>query len=509
MDGVVTSRPRIGVYAVNSLVLIPSPPRRCDNFIAGEFKAPRSGDYLPVHSPYTGERIGEVALSSSADVEGVVAAAHAAFPGWRATPVKERAQRLFMFRQILLGRLDEFAHRAAAEAGKTVAEGRAEIQKGIEVVEFALSLQNLDTGNLLEVSRGVTCHSAREPLGVVAGVAPFNFPGMVPMWMFPIAIALGNCFVLKPSEKVPLTASYLAEAMREAGFPPGVFSLVNGARQAVEALVDHPLVKAVGFVGSTPIARALYTRATALGKRALCLGGAKNHLILVPDADEDVTVRGIVDSFTGCAGQRCMAASLLLAVGDVEALLEKIVARARALVPGECLGAIIDRAAHDRITAVIGAAAANGATLRLDGRNSPAPTGYEGGTWLGPTIIDHAAEGMACVEQEIFGPVLTILRYPSLAEALAKEARSPFGNATSVFTTSGRVAHHVATTATAGMVGINIGVPVPREPFSFGGTKDSKFGHGDITGEASLDLWSNLKKVTTKWSEQKDATWMS
>jgi len=332
---------------------------------------------------------------------------------------------------------------------------------------------------------------------------------MVPMWMFPIALALGNSFVLKPSEKVPLTASFLAEAMRDAGFPPGVFSLANGSREAVEALIDHPLVKAIGFVGSTPIARALYTRATALGKRALCLGGAKNHVILVPDADEGVTTRGVVDSFTGCAGQRCMAASLLLAVGDVDPLIEKIVARARALLPGDCLGAIIDRAAHSRIAAIIGAAEKEGAKLILDGRTVPAPKGYENGYWLGPTIIDHAKEGMACVETEIFGPVLTIMRCSSLGDALAKEARSPFGNATSVFTTSGKVAHHVASTATSGMVGINIGVPVPREPFSFGGTKDSKFGQGDITGEGSLDLWSNQKKVTTKWSEQKDATWMS
>jgi malonate-semialdehyde dehydrogenase (acetylating)/methylmalonate-semialdehyde dehydrogenase len=288
-----------------------------------------------------------------------------------------------------------------------------------------------------------------------------------------------------------------------------VFSLANGSRAAVEALIDNPHVKAVGFVGSTPVARAVYTRATSLGKRALCLGGAKNHIILVPDADEGVTVRGVVDSFTGCAGQRCMAASLLLAVGDVEHLIEKIVARARALTPGDCLGAIIDGAAKQRISAIIGEAAAQGAALRLDGRLSPAPKGYESGHWLGPTVIDNAKEGMSCVETEIFGPVLTIMRCNSLAEALAKEARSPYGNATSVFTTSGAVAHHIASAATSGMVGINIGVPVPREPFSFGGTKDSKFGQGDITGAGALDFWSNQKKITTKWNEQKDATWMS
>lgn len=494
---------------MTQLVNIPSTPHRCDNFVGGEFRAPSSGEYLPVHSPYTGKAIGEVALSNATDVDAVVSAAYAAFPAWRATPSKERAQKLFAFREILLKRLDEFAHRAAAEAGKTVAEGRAEIQKGIEVVEFALSLQNLDAGGIMEVSRGVTCQYRREPLGVVAGIAPFNFPGMVPMWMFPIAIALGNCFLLKPSEKVPLTASFLAEAMREAGFPAGVFSLANGSRTAVEALIENPHVKAVGFVGSTPVARAVYTRATALGKRALCLGGAKNHIILVPDADEGVTVRGVVDSFTGCAGQRCMAASLLLAVGDVEQLIEKIVARARALTPGDCLGAIIDGAAKQRISAIISEAASQGATIRLDGRSSPAPKGYESGHWLGPTIIDNAKEGMSCVETEIFGPVLTIMRFHSLADAMAKEARSPYGNATSVFTTSGAVAHHVASSATSGMVGINIGVPVPREPFSFGGTKDSKFGQGDITGAGALDFWSNQKKITTKWNEQKDATWMS
>lgn len=481
----------------------------CDHWIEGRSQTPATGEYLEVKSPYTGATIGRAALGNVADVDSAVMAARRAFPAWRATPAKERAQLLFRFRDLVLDRIDEIANLAAAESGKTFPEAKAEVLKGIEVTEFALSLQNMDSGGAMDVSRGVSCEFRREPLGVVVGIVPFNFPAMVPMWMYPIALAVGNCFILKPSEKVPLTSQIMARLTAEAGFPAGVFSLVNGSREAVEALIDHKDVQAVGFVGSSPVAEAIYQRATAKGKRALCLGGAKNPLLVVPDADESITVRGVVDSFTGCAGQRCMAASLMLAVGDVDHLIQKITVAASQLKLGPGMGAIIDTAAIDRIRRHVDQAEKTGARIIVDGRKAKAPDGFSGGNWFGPTIIDQANMTMACAREEIFGPVLTIIRVPTLAEAMQIESDNPFGNATSVFTTSGAVARFVSENATSGMVGINIGVPVPREPFSFGGTKISKFGQGDITGESSLDFWSQLKKITTKWALQADASWMS
>ena len=481
--------------------------RECENFVGGAFT--RAKQTAEVHSPWTGEVIGRVAMSTPAEVEAAVAAAAKAFPLWRATPLKERTSKLFKFRELVLAKLDFLANVAALEAGKTVAEARAGIMKGLEVTEFALSLQNMDSGGAMDVSRGVTCEYRREPLGVVVGIAPFNFPAMVPMWMYPIAVTLGNCFILKPSEKVPMTSQWMAELMHEAGFPAGVFQLVNGGKTAVEALIDHPSVQAVGFVGSTPVAKSLYARATSQGKRALCLGGAKNHLLVVPDADEKITVRGVVDSFTGCAGQRCMAASLMLAVGSVDHLISKIASAAAALELGPQMGAIIDKSALERIHAAIAEAEKQGAKILVDGRKATPSKGYENGHWLGATIIDQASPDMQCVKTEIFGPVMTIIRVKNLTDAMALEAKSPFGNATSVFTTSGSVAKFVTENATSGMIGVNIGVPVPREPFSFGGSKESKFGPCDITGESSLEFWSQRKKITIKWAEQADATWMS
>ena len=381
--------------------------------------------------------------------------------------------------------------------------------KGLEVTEYALSIQNLDQGGLLEVSRGVTCSVRREPLGVVLGITPFNFPAMVPFWMYPIALAAGNAFILKPSEKVALTTQKIGELISQAGFPGGVFSVVNGGSKAVERLIDHPGVKAVAFVGSTPAAKLVYARASAHNKRALCLGGAKNHLIIVPDADERVTVPGVVNSFTGCCGQRCMAASLLIAVGDSEKLIQKITSEAKRLALGSSMGALIDRDALARVVAIISRAEAQGARLLIDGRHATPPKDFSAGNWIGPTIIDYARPEWECAQAEIFGPVLTIVRVNTLSEALDLERSSPYGNATSVFTTSGAIAREVSDRATSGMVGVNIGVPVPREPFSFGGTKESKFGHGDITGYEGLSFWTDLKKVTTKWTLESDQTWMS
>jgi malonate-semialdehyde dehydrogenase (acetylating)/methylmalonate-semialdehyde dehydrogenase len=494
------------------LVDVPRTTPHCQNLIGGRWvpaQRQSAASVREVISPYTGAVVGRVELSTAADVDAAVAAARAAFPAWAAMPCKERSRPLFRFRELLLQHLAELANTAALEAGKTRAEAKAGLEKGIEVVEFALALQNLNEGAALEVSRGVRCEGRQEPLGVVAGITPFNFPAMVPLWMFPIALTVGNCFILKPSEKVPLTAARMGALMLEAGYPPGVFSIVNGDKDAALALADHADVVALAFVGSTAAARAIYTRATAQGKRALCLGGAKNHILVVPDADPEITVRGVVDSFTGCAGQRCMASSALLAVGPVDKLVDAIVARAATIQIGAGMGALIERAARDRIVGAIDRAEAAGATIALDGRRPQPPAGYEGGHWLAPTVIDRARPDMECARAELFGPVLTVIRVANLEEALAIEAQSPYGNATSVFTTSGAVARLVSERATSGMVGINVGVPVPREPFSFGGAKDSKFGAGDITGRPGVEFWTRWKKVTTKWDLQPDATWMS
>jgi malonate-semialdehyde dehydrogenase (acetylating)/methylmalonate-semialdehyde dehydrogenase len=462
-----------------------------------------------VESPYTGDVIGAVPDSAAEDVNEVVVVAARAQSAWGATPVKERVRPLQRFHELVTRYSETLAHEVARESGKTRAEALAGIQRGLEVVEFATSLPNLDRGGALEVSRGVTCEYRREPLGVVAGITPFNFPAMVPLWMFPIALAVGNAFVLKPSEKVPLSACLLGEWLLEAGLAPGLFSVVHGGAPVVEALVDHPLVRALGFVGSTPVARAVHARATALGKRALCLGGAKNHLIVAPDADETFTVKGVVDSFTGCAGQRCMAASVLVLVGEAERFVAPIVELASRIELGRDMGALIDAPARARLVSAIEEAEREGARVVLDGRSARAPAGSERGHWLGPTVLDGVRPEMACAERELFGPVLAVIRVANIDAALALERASEYGNALSIFTTSGALARYVAEHATSGMVGVNVGVPVPRDPFSFGGTKASKFGQGDITGPAGIELWSNLKKITTKWAPQRDANWMS
>jgi malonate-semialdehyde dehydrogenase (acetylating)/methylmalonate-semialdehyde dehydrogenase len=495
--------------AVSSLVRLPVAPIQGGNLIAGRFERPEGLPCIDVFSPYTGALLGSVPDSGPAQVAAAVAAASAAHKGWAATPIKERTAPLFRFRELVLARLDELSHSAARESGKTVEEARAGLLKGVEVVEFALSLQNLDTGAALEVSRGVRCEVRREPLGVVCGVTPFNFPAMVPMWMFPIAITLGNAFILKPSEKVPLTALLLGELMLEAGYPPGVFSLVHGARGAVEALLEHPQVRACGFVGSSKVAAQVYARGAALGKRVLALGGAKNTLILAPDADPALAIGGIVASFTGCAGQRCMAGSLLVAVGDCEALIDGIVETAQHVQLGRDMGAIIDAGALERLEGAVQQALREGAKLRLDGRRPTAPYGHEGGYWLKPCVLDRVPPESAAAREELFGPVLSIVRVDNLQQALEIEQQSPYGNATSVFTQSGAVAQLVSEAASSGMIGINVGVPVPREPFSFGGTKSSRFGHGDITGMGGVELWTQLKKVTAKWAKAPDGTWMS
>jgi malonate-semialdehyde dehydrogenase (acetylating)/methylmalonate-semialdehyde dehydrogenase len=499
---------KVADSARETLVRLPPAPIDCHNFAGRDLVGAEGHARVDVTSPYTGARIGSIPASDAKAVASVVGAAREAARPWGATPIKERTVPLFRFRELVLKGLDELGHGAAAECGKTVDEAKAGILKGVEVVEYALSLQNLEVGGSLEVSRGVRCESRREPLGVVCGITPFNFPAMVPMWMFPIAITLGNAFILKPSEKVPLTAAKLAELMFDAGYPEGVFSLAHGGRETVEALLAHPDVSAYGFVGSTRVASEVYARGAALGKRVLALGGAKNTMILAPDADPEVAVGAIVASFTGCAGQRCMAGSLLVAVGDCDRLLDRIVLAAKSVRLGRDMGAIIDADARKRLESAIARGVAEGAELRLDGRSPPPPAGYERGHWLAPTILDNVKADGFCARHELFGPVLSIVRVPNIDAALAIEHASPYGNATSVFTQNGAIAAQIAERAESGMIGINVGVPVPREPFSFGGSKSSRFGHGDITGAGGVELWTKLKKITTKWAPVANGTWM-
>ncbi len=487
---------------------LPDSPIICHNFVGGEWLIGESS-VQDVLSPYNGKKIGQVSIPSQKQIDSAIRKADVAQKSWAKLPIKERSKILFQFRQILLRDQDEIAHLKSSESGKTFDEAKAGLMKGIEVLEYALAIQNLDLGGKVEVSRGVSCEFRREALGVIANITPFNFPAMVPMWTIPIALALGNAYVWKPSDKTPLTALKITNSLKEAGVPAGVFTVLHGTAATVDAIIDHPCVKAIGFVGSTKVAKIVYGRGTALGKRVLALGGAKNHIVLLPDANPDLTGIGISDSFTGCAGQRCMAASVLLAVGQVDQHLEKIVARARSLVLGDTMGAIITRGQVEFLHAAIGRAEKAGAKILLDGRTATPPKGFEGGNWLGPTIIDHVSAGSEASTNELFGPILSIIRCKDITHAMQIENSSEYGNACSVFTSNGGLADRVIREASTGMVGVNVGVPVPREPFSFGGINASKFGQGDITGPYSLDLWSNMKKITVKWELQGDSNWMS
>ena len=477
------------------------------NYVGGAFVAP-DVPVVDVYDPSSGEVISRVPMSSAREVDAAVRSARAAAPEWAATPIKERVQVFFRYKALLEHHIDELAALVTEENGKTAGEARAEVLKAAELTEFACSLPQIVTGEVLEVSRGVECRVERFPVGVVASVTPFNFPNMVPNWSIPNAIVLGNCVVLKPSELVPLSARRIAELLAEAGLPSGVLQIVHGGQQAVEALCDHPDVGALSFVGSTKIAKVVYRRATGNLKRCLALGGAKNHLIVVPDADREMTASNVVASMSGCAGQRCMAASVMVAVSETDHIIARMVEHARAMVPGRDVGPVISAAARERITRYIDDAEAAGATVLVDGRGARVP-GREGGYFLGPTIIDHVTPDMAIAREEVFGPVLAIVRARDVDEALAVENASPYGNAASVFTESGGVARRVMERASAGMVGVNVGVPVPREPFSFGGWNDSKFGAGDITGRGSIEFWTQAKKMTTKWNREAGVNWMS
>jgi malonate-semialdehyde dehydrogenase (acetylating) / methylmalonate-semialdehyde dehydrogenase len=478
------------------------------NFIDGKFIEPTDQKTMDVISPIDGRKLSTVPLSSAEELDQAVASATRAFASWSRTPIKERVQVFFKYKFLLEENMQELAQLVHEENGKTIGEAIAEIEKCVELTEFACSLPQLVTGEILEVSKGVECRTEHVPLGVVASIVPFNFPSMVPNWTIPNAIALGNCMILKPSEKVPLSAGRIAELLKQAGLPDGVFNIVHGDVSIVEAICDHSGIEAVSFVGSTKVAKLVYQRATNNFKRCLALGGAKNHLMVMPDAIPGMTAQNVSASMSGCAGQRCMAASAMVAVGEVDHIIQKIVEEASKMVPGENLGAVINKESKERIERYITQAEQQGAKILLDGRNTVV-SGKESGCYVGPTVIDHVKPEMAIAKEEVFGPVISIMRTKTVDEALAIENANPYGNAASVFTQNGGVARYIIERASAGMIGVNVGVPVPREPFSFGGWNESKFGVGDITGKSSIEFFTRLKKSTVKWNPEAGVNWMS
>lgn len=477
------------------------------NFINGEQIVGSNGT-LDVYSPLDGSIISQVPIASLSELDKAVDAARNAFKSWSEMPIKERTQVFFKYRNLLEENIEELTNLVSEENGKTYSEAKAEVLKSIELTEFACSMPQLISGEVLEVSKGVECRIEKFPVGVIASITPFNFPNMVPNWTIPNTLVLGNTMIMKPSEQVPLSANRLADLLKEAGLPDGVFNIVHGQKEMVEAICDHPGIDGITFVGSTKVAKIVYARATSKLKRALCLGGAKNHLIVLPDANVEMTASNVAASMSGCAGQRCMAASAMVGVGAVDHIIEKICEEAKKIIPGENLGAVISKAAKERIENYIAEAEQQGAKILVDGRGAVVE-GKENGFYVGPTVIDHVKPDMKIAKEEVFGPVLSIMRSETIDEALEIENSSQYGNAASVFTQSGGASRYVAEKASAGMIGVNIGVPVPREPFSFGGWNESKFGVGDITGKSSIEFLTKPKKITTKWDPKSKTNWMS
>lgn len=478
------------------------------NYYHGEFVGSVSTESLEVVSPLDGNLLSRVPMSTAYELDAAVVSAKNAFETWGKMPIKERVQVFFKYRYLLERDIDELTALVSEENGKTWGEAKAEVEKSIELTEFACSMPQLVAGEILEVSKGVECRTEHFPIGVVASIVPFNFPLMVPNWTMPNALVLGNTMIMKPSELVPLSVQKMAELLKEAGLPDGVFNVVNGGKDIVEAICGHPNIEAVSFVGSTKVAKIVYRKSTDNLKRCIALGGAKNHLFVLPDANPTMTATNVTASMTGCAGQRCMAASAMLAVGNVDAIIDKICDEARKVIPGVNLGAVISKAAKERIEGYITEAEKDGAKVLVDGRGANVE-GKENGTYVGPTVIDHVTPEMSVATEEIFGPVISIMRTGTLDEAIKIENANPYGNAAAVFTQSGGLARYVMEHASAGMIGVNIGVPVPREPFSFGGWNESRFGSNDITGKSSIEFWTKLKKTTTKWNPEAGTNWMS
>ena len=464
-----------------------------------------SGNSAPVTNPATGAVTGSVALASVQDARAVIDAAAAAFPDWRDSSLAKRTAILFAFRELLNARKHELAEIITAEHGKVLSDALGEVSRGQEVVEFACGIAHLLKGGMTEnASTNVDVTSIRQPLGPVAIISPFNFPAMVPMWFFPIAIATGNTVVLKPSEKVPSASLWIAALWAEAGLPAGVFNVLQGDKTAVDELLTNPAIKAVSFVGSTPIAQYVYSTGTSHGKRVQALGGAKNHAIVLPDADLDLAADAMVNAGFGSAGERCMAISALVVVGDIaDELVGKIAERTRALKTGDGtknsdMGPLVTKAHRDKVASYVDAGEAAGATLVVDGRQVQA-NGGEGGFWLGPTLIDHVTTDMSIYTDEIFGPVLSVVRVNSYDEALDLVNSSAFGNGTAIFTNDGGAARRFQNEIEVGMVGINVPIPVPMAYYSFGGWKNSLFGDTHAHGTEGVHFFTRGKVVTTRW----------
>jgi malonate-semialdehyde dehydrogenase (acetylating)/methylmalonate-semialdehyde dehydrogenase len=478
------------------------------HWIGGQRTAGRSGRHASVFDPTRGVSCGRVALADAVEVAATVSAAVAAQPAWGALPAVRRARVMFRLKEFIERRLDELARIIAMEHGKVLADARGELQRGLEVVEFACGAPHLLKGEMAQrIGSDTDSYSLREPLGVVAGITPFNFPAMVPLWMFPLALVCGNAFVLKPSERTPSLSVVFADLLREAGLPDGVFNIVQGDHVAVDALLAHPQIAAVSFVGSTAVAQQVNERATRSGKRVQALGGAKNHLVVLPDADLDAAVDALIGAAYGSAGERCMAISVAVAVGDALAdhLVARLATRVRALRIGPSLsqadmGPLVTAAHRDRVVQYINAGVAEGAQLIVDGRALHL-AGHEQGFFLGGSLFDHVRPGMRIYEEEIFGPVLCVVRVPSLAAAISLINGHEFANGASIFTRAGASARHFVEAAQAGMVGVNIPIPVPMAFMSFGGWRRSLFGDLPMHGVEGVRFYTRLKTVTQRWPE--------
>ena len=483
--------------------MIASAVRTLKNFGAGRWES-SAGESHPVTNPSTGEIIAQVPFATPAEVDKTVRAAHEAYLKWREVPVVDRVQVLYRYKALLEEHLDEVARILSTENGKTLADATMEVRRSIQMVEVACGMPSLMMGDSIEnVSRGIDSQTIRQPLGVCAGITPFNFPSMVPMWMFPFAIACGNSFVLKPSEKVPLTPQRTAELLEEAGIPAGVYNVIHGGRETTNALMTRPLVRAVSFVGSSPVAKHVYETSAKAGKRVQALGGAKNHLVVMPDADLDKSVEAIMSSAFGAAGERCLAGSVLVPVGDVaKPLLEKLLAAANALqvgdsvAPGVGMGPLVTGEHRDKVAGYIEKGLAEGAKPLCDGRNRARESE---GFFLGPTIFDGVTPTMMIAREEIFGPVLSVIRAKTLDEAIALVNGSEFGNTTSIFTSDGKSARDYASRVECGMVGVNIGVAAPMAFFPFSGWKNSFFGDLHAHGKDAVAFYTEQKVIMTRW----------
>ncbi|MBA3366592.1 MAG: CoA-acylating methylmalonate-semialdehyde dehydrogenase [Actinobacteria bacterium] len=480
--------------------------KRISHWVAGKILPGESGRTGPVYNPATGEQTGEVDFASLEEVGRAVAAAKAAFPAWRATSLSRRAEIMFRMRALFDEHRDDIARFLTAEHGKVLSDARGEVARGLEVVEFACGIPHLLKGEYTEqASTGIDVYSIRQPVGVVAGITPFNFPAMVPMWMFAPAIACGNSFLLKPSEKDPSASLYLAELVQEAGVPDGVFNVVHGDKVAVDALLEHPDVNAVSFVGSTPIARYVYSTATSHGKRCQALAGAKNHMVVLPDADIDMAADAAVSAGYGSAGERCMAISMIVAVGEAaEPLLEAIKERIPKIKVGDGMkpdvemGPLITREHRDRVASFIDSGREEGATVVVDGReNTPEGEGF----FLAPSFLDHVKPDMGCYVEEIFGPVLGMTRVDTYDDAVRLVDENSYGNGTAIFTRDGGVARQFQFEVQAGMVGVNVPIPVPVAYYSFGGWKSSLFGDLHIYGPEGVNFYTRGKVVTSRWPD--------